>query len=96
MGILGGLAWLVIGAVAAWQRVEWRAAAELARLRMQMEERIRYWQDETERARTTTSQLSERTAAWMDGCQQGREDVLSLAHALAQHGTRGDDDPQGG
>jgi hypothetical protein len=27
--------------------------------------------------------LSERTAAWVAGCEQGREDVLSLARALA-------------
>jgi hypothetical protein len=87
MGILAGLACLVIGAVAAWELMQWRAAAELTRLRRQLEERICYWQDETERARATASRLSEQTAAWVAGCQQGREDVLSLARALAQHAT---------
>lgn len=94
MDILGGLAGLVIGAIAAWQLVQWRAAAELARLRRQMEERICYWQDETERARAIASRLSEQTAAWVAGCQHGRDDVVSLARALAQHPTRNDDDPE--
>jgi hypothetical protein len=66
----------------------------LARLRAQMEERVCYWQEETERARATASRLSERTAAWAAGCQQGREDVLSLARALAQHGPRHTSHPQ--
>jgi hypothetical protein len=92
MDILAGLAGLVAGAVMAWQLVRWRAAAELSRLRAQMDERIGYWQDETERARATASRLSERTAAWVAGCQQGREDVLSLARALAQHGAQADDE----
>jgi hypothetical protein len=47
-----------------------------------MEERVRQCQDETERARTTASRLSERTAAWVAGCRQGRDDVLSLARRL--------------
>lgn len=95
MDILTGFAGLMIGAVAAWQLVQWRAAAELTRLRMRMDERICYWQDETERARAAAAQLSERTAAWVAGCQQGREDVLSLARALAQHDTRAGDPPGG-
>jgi hypothetical protein len=93
MGILAGLTGLVIGAVAAWRVGRGRAAAELSRLQMRLEERIRYWQDETERARATACQLSERTAAWVAGCRQGREDLLSVARALGQHGSRADDDP---
>lgn len=96
MEILTGLASVVIGAVAAWQFVQWRTGAELTRLRKQMEERICYWKDEAERARSTAAQVSERTAAWVAGCQQGREDVLSLARALAQLATRANDNPVGG
>ena len=95
MDILSGLAGLVIGAVAAWQLVQWRAAAGLTRLRAQMDERICYWQDETERARAAASRLSERTAAWAAGCRQGREDVLALARTLAQHARAGDDPGEG-
>jgi hypothetical protein len=34
-------------------------------------------------------------AAWVAGCQQGREDVLSLARVLAPHATQADDGPSG-
>lgn len=85
MGILTGLAGLVIGAVAAWQLARGYAAADMNRLRTQLEERIGFWQGETERARANAAQVTERTAAWVAGCQQGREDVISVARALAQH-----------
>ena len=86
MGILTGLAGLVIGAVAAWQLARGYAAADMNRLRTQLEERIGFWQGETERARANAAQVTERTAAWVAGCQQGREDVISVARALAQIG----------
>ena len=92
MGILTGLAGLVIGAVAAWQLARGYAAADMNRLRTQLEERIGFWQGETERARANAAQVTERTAAWVAGCQQGREDVISVARALAQH-TQVDDGP---
>ncbi len=96
MGILAGLTGLVAGAVAAWQLGRGYAAAELRRLQAQLEERIRYWQEETEQARATASRLSEQAAAWAAGCQRGREDVLSLVRALGQHGNRADDDRAAG
>jgi hypothetical protein len=92
MGTLAGLTGLLVGAVAAWQFGRARAAAELRRLQARLEERIRYWQDETERARATASRLTEQTAAWVAGCQQGREDVLSVARTLSQHGSQAGDD----
>lgn len=96
MSILIGLAGLVIGAAAAWQLAQERAAAELGRLRARLEERIGYWQDETERARASADRLSEKTAAWLAGCQQGREDVLSLTRALSQQATGADENPAAG
>ena len=92
MGTLAGLAGLLVGAVAAWQVGRARAATELRRLQARLEERIRYWQDETERARATAYRLTEQTAAWVAGCQQGREDVLSVARTLGQHGSQAGDD----
>jgi hypothetical protein len=65
MDILTGLAGLVIGAVTAWQLIQWRSDAEIARLRAQLEQ----------------------MAAWVAGCQQGREDILSLAREMAQKET---------
>jgi len=79
-----GLAGLVIGAVAAWLLAQESAAAEMRRLRARLEERIGYWQSEAERAKVTADRLSEQTAAWAAGCQQGREEVLSLARALSR------------
>jgi hypothetical protein len=91
MSILMGLAGLVIGAAVAWQLAQERAAAELNRLRGRLEEQISYWQGETERARASADRLSETTAAWVAGCQQGREDVLSLTRALSKQATQVDD-----
>ena len=65
MDILTGLAGLVIGAVTAWQLIQWRTDTEVARLRAQLEQ----------------------MAAWVAGCQQGREDILSLARKMAQRET---------
>ena len=96
MDILAGLAGLVAGAVMAWQLVRWRAAAELSRLRAQMDERIGYWQDEAERARAHAARTGEQAAAWAAGCQQGREEVMSLARALAHLPAGTDDDPAAG
>jgi predicted acylesterase/phospholipase RssA len=85
MNIFAMLSGLSIGAAAAWQLACGRAAAEMSRLRAQMEKQIRYWQEETERARADAAHLADRTAAWVAGCQQGREDVLSLTRTLGQH-----------
>jgi hypothetical protein len=96
MDIFVGLGGFVIGAAIAWQLAQDRAIAEMRRVRAQLEERIGYWQAETERARASAAQLSEQTAAWVAGCQQGREDVLSLARTLSQGATRADGDPAAG
>ncbi|HEY6297389.1 MAG TPA: hypothetical protein VIX15_17150 [Streptosporangiaceae bacterium] len=93
MGIVTGLAGLVIGAVAAWQFARGLAAAEMSRLRARSDEQIAFWQGETERARADAAQVAERNAAWVAGCQQGRDDLLSLARALAQHTAPAGDGP---
>jgi hypothetical protein len=93
MVILAGLAGVILGAVAAWQLARGRAVAERSELRAQLEERIGYWQGEAERARSSADRVSEQTAAWVAGCQQGREEVLSLTRVLARPAGRGDDDP---
>jgi hypothetical protein len=93
MYVLAGLAGLVIGAVAAWQLAVGRAAEEMSQFRARQEERVGYWRDEAERAKAIASRLSEQTAAWAAGCKQGRDDVLSVARALAQRGIPADGDP---
>jgi hypothetical protein len=84
MDVLAGLIGLMIGAIAAWQIGQSRAAMEISQLRARQEERVGYWRDEAERARAIATRLSEQSAAWAAGCQQGREDVLSVAQALAR------------
>jgi hypothetical protein len=87
MDILTGLAGLLIGAAAARAITRRYAAAEMRRIRAQLQERIAYWQDETERARANAARVGEQAAAWAAGCQQGREDVISIARAFARHAT---------
>jgi len=90
MVILAGLTWLLTGAFVAWLVTWRRAVAEMNRLRGCLGERVTFWQGEAERARASAAQVAERTAAWVAGCEQGREDVLSLARAMARPGTRTD------
>lgn len=83
METLALLAGIVIGAVAAWYLGLERAAAEMKRLRSDLEGQISYWQDRSRRATAQTARLAEQTSAWIAGCQQGREDMLSLTWALS-------------
>jgi hypothetical protein len=91
MDILAGLTGLMIGVAAAWGLARGHTAGKIGRLRAQLQARVDYWQDEAERARAQAARVSEQAAAWAAGCRQGREDVMSLARALA-HLTAGTDD----
>ena len=96
MDILTGLAGLMIGAVAAWAFTLRHTAREMSQLRAQLQARIAYWQDETERARASTARVGEQAAAWAAGSQQGREEVISIVHALAHHATESGGGPAAG
>jgi chitodextrinase len=96
MDIVTGLAGLMIGAVAAWKLRRGCTAGEMSQLRAQMHARIAYWQEETERARANAARVHEQAAAWAAGSQQGREDVISIVHALAHHATGSGDGPAAG
>lgn len=93
MDILVGLAGLVVGAFIAWEFAQGYAAAEMNRLRARSEEKIHYWQAETKRAKAAAAQAEDRMAAWIDGCQRGREETLSLARAFAGHPASATDEP---
>jgi hypothetical protein len=90
MAILAGLIGLLTGTFATALITRRRAAAEMTRLGIRLEERVRFWQGETERARASAAQAAERTAAWVAGCEQGREDMLSLARTLTHRGIGAD------
>jgi hypothetical protein len=96
MDILTGLTGLMIGAVVAWGLARGLTAGKMSRLRAQLQARIDHWQDETERARAHAARVGEQAAAWAAGCQQGREDVMSLARALAHLASGTDDGPAAG
>ena len=84
MEVVAGLAGLLIGAVTAWVRTRRRAAAEMSRRQAHLAARVGYWQDEAERAKASAARAEERAAAWAAGYQQGREDVLALAHGISE------------
>jgi hypothetical protein len=94
MAILAGLIGLLIGAFAAWLMTRRHATADLNRLQARLEERVTFWQGETERARTSAAQVAERTAAWVAGCEQGRKEVLSLARTYGVISDVGMPDPR--
>jgi uncharacterized small protein (DUF1192 family) len=96
MDILTGFAGLMVGAVAAWAFTRGHAAGKLSQLQTQLQARIAYWQDETERARANTARVGEHAAAWAAGYQEGREGVISVVHALAHHATESGDGPAAG
>jgi len=79
MDIVAGLIGMLTGAFVVGLATRRYAAREMSRLQARLEERVSFWQGETERARTSAAQVTERTAAWVAGCEQGRQDMLSLA-----------------
>jgi hypothetical protein len=86
MVVLAVLSGLLLGAAVAWPVALAWAHAEVGRVRARMQDQIGYWQDQAERATASAARVAERTAAWVAGCQQGREDTLLLARALARRG----------
>ena len=84
MEVVAGLAGLLTGAATAWILARCRAAAEVRRVEARLAARIGYWRDEADRAKASAARAGEQAATWAAGYQQGREDVLSLAHALSE------------
>lgn len=92
MEILTGFAGLVLGAFIAWEIARGYAAEEMKSLWSRSEEKVRYWRAEAEHAKAAAAQAEELLVAWRDGCQQGRQDALSLARSLAGGPVRAADD----
>jgi len=86
MVVLAVLSGLLLGAAVAWRVALAWVNVEVGRVRARMQDQIGYWQDQAERARASADHVAEQTAAWVAGCRQGHEDVLSVARALAQRG----------
>jgi hypothetical protein len=87
-----------IGAAIGWWRGQARAADAIARARAAMAHEIRHWQDAAARATAEAARVAQEAQAWAAGCQQGRDDVISIvplllmAHerSLASHLTAAD------
>jgi hypothetical protein len=78
MGALITIAWATIAAVTAWGLTWARAAAAISRLREQMRQEVRHWQDESARAKARAAQLAKDIATWTAGCKQGRDDLVTV------------------
>lgn len=78
MGFLDTLGWAIIAAVAAWGFTLRRAAQHIGRLEATNRTEVAYWKNETARARAHAAQVTQDKAAWAAGCQQGRDDVISV------------------
>jgi hypothetical protein len=88
-GALETLGWAIIAAVAAWGFTLRRAAQHIGRLESANRTEVAYWKTETARARAHAAQVTQDKAAWTAGCQQGRDDVISvvpLIIAAQEHG----------
>jgi hypothetical protein len=79
----------VCAAIVTWlcTRARWRGRViglqwEWARLREELLGEIGSLRDEVMRARARAAQLSRDTAAWADGYQHGRNDMIRAAAAL--------------
>lgn len=82
MSILLTLVWLAAGAVAGWAVAALRAATAVSRMREQMVREIRSWQAETERYKAVADRLAQDKKSWVDGCKQGRDDVITIVPLL--------------
>ena len=78
MDALTTIAWATIAAVTAWGLTWARAAAAISRLREQVRQEVRYWQDESARAEVRAAQLAKDIATWTAGCKQGRDDLVTI------------------
>lgn len=77
-GALDTIAWAVIAAVAVWGFTLRRAAQHIGQLEAARRTEVAYWKNETARARAHAAQVAQDKAAWAAGCQQGRDDVISV------------------
>jgi F0F1-type ATP synthase membrane subunit b/b' len=78
MGAVTTMAWVTIAALIVWGLTWAHAAATISRLREQMRQEVRHWQDESERAKVRAAQLAKDIATWTAGCKQGRDDLVTV------------------
>ena len=82
MAVLETIGWAVLAAAAAWTVAMCAALVVLSRHRAAMQREVRHWQAEAIRAAALTAQLKQEIEMWSKGCQQGRDDVISIVPLL--------------
>jgi hypothetical protein len=82
MGVLSIIGWSFVAAITAWGITLSWAKLELAHRHSVMQQDVRYWYAEAIKARDLAAQLKQEIATWSKGCQQGREDVMSIMPLL--------------
>jgi hypothetical protein len=84
--VLDIIGWSFVAATTAWGVTLCWAKYGQALARTALEDQIRYWHAEAVKARELAAQLKHEIAAWSKGCQQGRQDVMSIMPLLvAEH-----------
>jgi len=71
-----------IGAAVGWWRGLARSGDAIARSRAAMAHEIRHWQEAAARATAEAARVAQEARAWTAGCQQGRDDVISVVPLL--------------
>jgi len=86
--VLNIIGWSFAAAVTAWGVTLSWTKLRLVHTRTALEEQIRYWHQETVKARELAAQLKHEIAIFSKGCQQGRQDVMAIMPLLvaAQQG----------
>ncbi len=82
MAVLETIGWACLAATAAWVLAICASVGVLGRYRAVMNEEVQHWKAEAIRAAALTAQLKQEIEMWSKGCQQGRDDVISIVPLL--------------
>ncbi len=82
------IGWAVTAAVIVWGLMLIWARIAMADLRKQARQEIRYWQQETTRARDRAAQIAREAATRAEGWKEGRDDVVAIMPMITAHAAR--------
>jgi hypothetical protein len=82
MAVLETIGWALLAATAAWILAIGASLGALSRYRAAMQQEVRHWKAEANREAALTAQLKQEIEMWSKGCQQGRDDVISIVPLL--------------
>jgi hypothetical protein len=82
MAVLETIGWALLAATGGWILAICAAVGAFGRYRAAMQAEVRHWKAEANRAAALTAQLKQDIEMWSKGCQQGRDDVISIVPLL--------------